>query len=189
MKYKENPQKNYYVRSFSEFYPCDMKLFVPAVDINSEIDTLLCNSDMTNIIGIHIRRTDLEIGKKKSPLWLFLFVMILHCMLNHKTKFYIATDDLLERKRIIRIFKNRCIYNEKIVLGRNSEQGIKDGIVDLFALSRCKQIYGTYWSSFSDIAGKLGGGRSYPLYRRSFIQLIYLYLFNVVKNISVLRKH
>jgi hypothetical protein len=41
-------------------------------------------------------------------------------------------------------------------LNRNSQQGITDAVVDMFCLSKTKYIYGSYWSSFSDIASVIG---------------------------------
>lgn len=39
---------------------------------------------------------------------------------------------------------------------RNSKEGIECALLDLMALSRCEKIYGSYYSSFSEVAAKWG---------------------------------
>lgn len=39
---------------------------------------------------------------------------------------------------------------------RQDENGIADAVVDLFILSRTQRLYGSYWSSFSEVAAQIG---------------------------------
>jgi hypothetical protein len=50
---------------------------------------------------------------------------------------------------------DRIIFHKK-VFGRSVTKGVKDAVVDLFCLSRTSKILGSYFSSFSQIAGRLG---------------------------------
>ena len=38
-----------------------------------------------------------------------------------------------------------------------SYYAIKDALIDLYGLSRCRLILGSYWSSFSETAAAIGG--------------------------------
>lgn len=102
-------------------------------------------------IGVHIRRTDHKKAIEHSPLDGFL-----KKMRENKEAFYvIATDSEDVRKEIELEFLDRCIF-PAIVLSRRTEEGMIQGVADFFALAKCTQIWGSYSSSFSDIAARYG---------------------------------
>ncbi len=41
-------------------------------------------------------------------------------------------------------------------VARDDPAAMEDAVVDLYALSRCRKIIGSYWSSFTDTAAELG---------------------------------
>ena len=45
------------------------------------------------------------------------------------------------------------------VFARDKASGVRDALVDLLLLSRCRLIIGSHWSSFSETAAELGGAR------------------------------
>jgi hypothetical protein len=67
----------------------------------------------------------------------------------------LATDDAQEEKLLKNRYGSRIITHQK-VLDRSSLQGIKDAMVDLYTLSATDAIWGSYWSSFSDMAATIG---------------------------------
>ena len=48
------------------------------------------------------------------------------------------------------------ILTAKDEADRNSIAGIKGGIIDMFALSKTNKIYGSFQSSFSELAAQIG---------------------------------
>ena len=72
------------------------------------------------------------------------------------TIFYLATDDMATRKELSDKYGNIIIYNPINQVSRDSEEGMFDAAVDLFALSMCQKIYGSYYSSFCEVASDIG---------------------------------
>ena len=109
-----------------------------------------------NVIGIHIRRQDNIQSIKNSPT--SLFVRKMKEMLEHNpmSHFYLATDDEQEERDLVRIFGDKILVHKKHSLDRNNPIAIEDAMIDLYNLSRCKIIYGSFFSSFSDVAALWG---------------------------------
>ena len=55
------------------------------------------------------------------------------------------------------MFPNTITVYDKQSLDRNDPIAIRDAVIDLYNLAHCKKIYGSYYSSFSDIAALWGG--------------------------------
>lgn len=135
-------------------YATDFSMFKPNYDLQTIIDTY-CEQFTKNTIGLHIRRTDNVLSIEKSPLSLFENAILEELSVNAETKFYVTSDDETVEKSLKERFSDKVIIREK-QYGRGDEQGIKDAVIDLYLLSKTKKIYGSYWSSFSDIASRIG---------------------------------
>lgn len=149
-------KKNLFIQTCQEFgdnYNYFSK-FKPIDEIQNKID-LVTKQFNQHTIGIHIRRSDNLESIEGSPLELFIEKINLEIKQNSKSNFFIATDDELTEKKLQILFENKILTYKK-ELSRNTERGIKDAVVDLFCLSKTKYIYGSYWSSFSDIASRIG---------------------------------
>jgi hypothetical protein len=133
----------------------DYKLFVPKAVLKSKIDTI-SRKFTAHTIGVHIRATDNEISKKHSPLSVFIKKMEDEINYNSEVTFFVATDDIRHQDNLVKRFGCEKIVFHNKVFSRNVSQGIKDAVVDLFCLSRTSKIYGSYFSSYSQIAGRLG---------------------------------
>lgn len=109
-----------------------------------------------NVYGIHIRRTDNKRSIDNSPLEEFDRVMTELVKEKGDVVFYLATDDAEVEKD----FKSRYNIIEHSTFGdsksRDSSTGIMDAYVDMLCLSRCDVIYGSYGSSFSEMASLIG---------------------------------
>lgn len=128
----------------------DFSMFEPSVDLRSSL--IPCG----DVIGIHIRRTDNEMSVKYSPTHLFIKKIEDEINANPNAKFYLATDDPQEEAFIKERFGEHILTYQKQSLDRNDPQAIRDAAIDLFNLARCKRIYGSYYSSFSDTAAYIG---------------------------------
>jgi hypothetical protein len=78
---------------------------------------------------------------------------------NDRAKFFVATDDRAVQGELAQRFpEGRLIFYTK-EFARSSEKGIQDALVELLCLSYCKKIIGSYWSSFTDVAGLIHGAK------------------------------
>lgn len=109
-----------------------------------------------NVIGVHIRRTDNEKSVRFSPTELFVRKIEEELKANPSSRFYLATDDPKE-EAFLCTCSDRIIVYKKESLDRNSPAAIRDAVIDLYNLAHCQKIYGSYWSSFSDVAALWGG--------------------------------
>ena len=153
-----------YMASYNQFYQPSYKLsdiFIPNNEIMQKIETT-CTSHSTNPIGIHIRRGDHEIAIRKSPIHLFTEAMEKAIEQEEQTNFYLATDSESDKQLLIEKFGNRIITSP-YPAERNTIEGMKNAVVDLYALSRTHTILGSYYSSFSEIAAELGGCKLHTL--------------------------
>jgi len=106
-------------------------------------------------IGVHIRRTDSKEAIENSPIELFIERMDALISQLPTIKFYISTDS----DDVFRHLKQ--IYNEKVFSGANKRtrrttDGIYSALIDLYCLSRSEMIIGSFYSSFSQMAAKMG---------------------------------
>ena len=104
---------------------------------------------------MHIRRTDNVESIKFSPLELFLEKINFEVSENENVNFFLSTDDLNVEERIISEFGNKIITHKK-EFSRQTVAGMQDAVVDMFCLSKTAVIYGSYWSSFSEISARIG---------------------------------
>jgi len=109
-----------------------------------------------NTIGVHIRRTDNVWAIENSPLQLFEEKMKKELENNKDVNFYLCSDD----DEVKQYFQND-FWRDKVKMpsgfvSRNTEEGVIQAACELFALSKTQKIIGSYWSSFGEIAAKLG---------------------------------
>jgi hypothetical protein len=104
-------------------------------------------------VGVHIRRGDHMKAKIYSPIKAFIQVM----QQEHKsTQFIIATDSMAEREAVQVLFGERVTF-PSISLSRMTQHGMNSAVADFMALSLCCKVYGSYASSFSELAAMYGG--------------------------------
>ena len=105
--------------------------------------------------GFHIRRTDNVKSIKFSPDDLFINKAKVLIENDNRVKFFLATDDSEVRTKFRRLFGGHCVTRD--VAARHSINGVEDAVVDMLLLSSCKRgVYGSYWSSFSEVAAEVG---------------------------------
>ncbi len=74
---------------------------------------------------------------------------------NPDQKFYLAADMQLIYNVFAENFGDRIIYYKRDLYDRSLEQQIT-ALIDLYCLSKTIKIYGSNWSSFSEVASRLG---------------------------------
>lgn len=140
---------------FGNYSDAISKNFIPKSDILSLVDDFVEKNFTENTIGVHIRRTDNVLSIKNSPLSLFCDAMRKEIDECSDTKFYVATDDAATKSELKQIFGDR-ILSVDTDCNRNSLQGIKDAVREMWILSRTTKIYGSFYSSYSEVASQLG---------------------------------
>ena len=157
--------RDVYFASCAEFYdfPAELlrEIMIPTADIEARIDRNLEQTGR-NVVGVQIRRTDHRVCIASSPTEGFIRRM--HELLEQdpEVKFFLATDDEDEKRRIREEFPGRVVTNESVA-SRRSVDGMKDAVSDVMTLSRCKLILASRGSSFGQLAARFGGIKSeYP---------------------------
>lgn len=136
-----------------DLYPLS-QLFKPTEKIQKEIDQMsLCFGE--NVIGCHIRRTDNTISIKAASVEKFETRLDTLFDVDKNVKVFLCTDDTNVKNSLVAKYGDRIITYHS-VLDRNSTKGITDAVIELWLLSKTKEIYGSYWSSFSEIAAQMG---------------------------------
>lgn len=146
-----------YIHSCYQFGPPDSRLghlFPPAPEILRSVESFIPTG--TPLVGLHIRRGDNANASSFSPLELFVQAMESELRQNPESKFFLASDSPSTESELTERFgPGRILWRPK-VLDRGAESGIVDAWIDLLLLSRCSKIYGSFYSSFSDIASRIG---------------------------------
>ncbi|MEJ8816955.1 hypothetical protein [Lacibacter sp. H407] len=148
--------KDIYIKACNDFYfqGENLQYFMPSDLIQAKINANTKHFT-NNTVGIHIRRGDHQTSIYESPTEYFKLKMRDEVAYNKQVSFYVATDDPHVKEELITEFGER-VYYANAVLSRNTVEGMTDAMVDLYSLSRTCKIYGSYWSSYSDIAAKIG---------------------------------
>lgn len=108
-------------------------------------------------IGIHIRRTDHRPAIDQSTTELFTNEIERILSRAPDQRFFLATDDPKEAEALDRAFPGRIAWRQARGYERADPRAIEDAVVELYCLSRTHRILGSYASTFSAAAGKLGG--------------------------------
>lgn len=133
----------------------------PVPEILERKKAVLKNAEGKRLVGVHIRRTDHIESITNSPLELFISKMQEELEKEPETFFYLASDDRGVEEELKAVFDNRILTFTDKCLKRDDEQGIKDAYVEMLCLSAGNKIYGSFNSTFSVMASKLG---NIPLY-------------------------
>ncbi|MCH5225345.1 MAG: hypothetical protein J1D77_05065 [Muribaculaceae bacterium] len=129
------------------------KLFQPSLKVEKRIKEILKNA--VPDIAIQIRRTDHTWAIENSPTSMFEKFMEKEISNNPDITIFLATDDQ-EIKNLFKAKYGKNIIFNPIKASRDNTEGMIDGAAELFIMSRCKKIYGSYNSSYSFFASLFG---------------------------------
>ena len=144
-----------YIQTCQEFGDnlYSFQFFTPIPELLRKIRKIT-NTFNEHTVGIHIRRTDNQNSIVNSPLNLFTEAMKSELEIQKEATFYLCSDDYEVKKEIIAIF-GRTVTTSTKGSNRKTVLGMQEAVIDLYCLSKTKKIFGSYWSSFSDIASRL----------------------------------
>lgn len=138
-----------------ELYPLS-KLFVPNEDIRNIINQVKIDfGEFT--VGCHIRRTDNVNAIKNSSLELYEKKIESLFNNNCKAKIFLCTDDSKVKSYLIDKYSPKRILTYNSTLNRHSFIGIRDAVVELYLLASTDLIWGSFYSSYTEMASYLFG--------------------------------
>lgn len=182
LKINLRTEKDLYIKSA---YTLDHKLynkkaediFLTSLKPINQVIEAVSNYSLSDCIGLHIRMgggknydTDLwdsdkyldSKGKELMNYWrgkshfkAFLPLVEQILINNPDQKFFLAADMQLIYNVFIERFGDKIIYYPRNLFDRSLEQQIT-ALIDLYCLSNTKMIYGSNWSSFSEVASRIG---------------------------------
>jgi hypothetical protein len=145
------------LQSHSRFYyPSFSALFSNFVP-QKFIQDIIAGYNVKNMVGVHIRRTDNQKSIINAPFEKFVQYMQAEIDADRDTKFFLATDDPKIEIALKHRFPQRIVTHVKKSVDRNNPIAIRDAVIDLYCLSNCRKLVGTYWSSFSETASEIRG--------------------------------
>ncbi|NJL14566.1 MAG: hypothetical protein HC913_17230 [Microscillaceae bacterium] len=144
-----------YLSTFYEFMPGVEAIghFVPQPDIWQAVQETV--GGQASLVGLHIRRGDHQQARQYSPLKGFIEKMAQEISQNPGVVFYLATDEAAIAQQLARQYKEQLITRFRI-RPRHQTAGIKEALIDLYCLAQAQRVYGSYFSSFSEMAARLG---------------------------------
>lgn len=132
------------------------ELIKPSEEIMDAVDSIMKPYNNTKVYGVHIRRTDNKASIENSPIEVFYQILDELVTNDPTVKIYLATDDAEVESDFASRYncvEHKTFSGEK---SRKSIAGMMDAYVDMLCLSKCEKIYGSYGSSFSEMAAFIG---------------------------------
>ena len=127
--------------------------------INKEIQKKIDGFKLPKkIVGVHIRKGDfknIDVGIVSTD-EKFIEEIRKEIESNAKVKFFLATEEKETEDKFKRIFGERIISYPKITREREGEGSVKEALIEMLLLSKCKKILGTFKSTFNEFAWYFG---------------------------------
>jgi len=145
------------IRTYSLFYPGRQGFypFRPTPPLAARIAAV--TAGFGNTIGVHIRRTDHKPAIAHSPTELFVERMRALVADDPTVTFFVASDQPAETARLLAEFPGRVMTSAPATLARDSRAGIEGAVIDVYCLAATRRVLGSFASTFSQLAGLLGG--------------------------------
>jgi hypothetical protein len=151
-------------QAFADF-TSQLSRFQPIPSILARVDSITSCFD-PNVVGVHIRRGDHSTSRQSSPIEGFQVWIDAHLQQHPSARFFLCSDDDEIYIYFSQIYGTRILAPHRL-LSRDSVEGVKHAVVDLYSLSRTSQIVGSYHSSFSELAALLGHIPLHTIHRDS----------------------
>ena len=135
---------------------------IPIKVIRNIVDDFSNTYNVSNLVGVHIRRDDFVMcgNKKNSHVAsdeLFISKMNELIQKDNTTMFLLCTDSQETEDKFKELFKEKIIIYPKKNRNRATRLNTQQGLVDLLLLSKTKHIIGTYCSTYNELAWWFGG--------------------------------
>lgn len=112
------------------------------------------------VIGVHIRRGDYKLLTHNmggiSSNEMFMNEIKKEMSVNPRIKFFIATEDKETEDKFKKMFGKKIISYPKKTRTKEQKGAIKEALIELLLLSKCKKILGSFRSTFTELPWFLG---------------------------------
>ena len=132
----------------------------PTTALQAEIDACLHHFGLdasAPSLGVHIRRTDNVRAQAVSTLDAFQEGIRQFLQRYPQGIVFVASDEPVVATALAATFGEAVRFRPAESIRRARCEDIMAAVVDLYVLSACTYVLGSYWSSFSDMAAELGG--------------------------------
>lgn len=123
---------------------------------NRTLDQDIKNVDFIKEYGSEATKT-MDMWRQKSGVHNFIKVMDQLIKEKGSIKFFVATDTYEVIDELEGIYGTERILSFKRSCDDRDGTCVRYALADLYALSKCKVLYGSNWSSFTEVAMRLGG--------------------------------
>lgn len=130
-----------------------LEFFMPKDHLLSKAESILGHSE--NIVGVHIRRSDHQLATTRSTD--DLFDRIIFSEISSGNYVYLSSDDVNVKRNFKDKYGDRIIIYDNAVIDRKSSAGMQDAVIEMLCLALCKKIYGSFGSTFSNVASYIYG--------------------------------
>jgi len=116
-----------------------------------------------NTVGVHIRRGDAIISPWKHFYEVSKDEDFYELIRNHGGNVFLATDCEKTQQDLIRTFGDKIIVNEEktflspTLTHSDEKPNQVEAVLDMYCLASTQKIYGTNWSTFSQISAEIRG--------------------------------
>ncbi|MEM1038853.1 MAG: hypothetical protein AAGI12_05230 [Pseudomonadota bacterium] len=135
-------------------------------ELRSQIDAFADSVDIGSCIGLHIRRTD-HVKDAVSQTGGYAddnqFMTQIEALIAQdvQARFFLATDNAETQQTFQDRFGERLvIYSSVPRSDALRKTSLRHAIFDVYLLSKCQRIFGSTYSSYSQLAHHLSGGRA-----------------------------
>lgn len=129
------------------------RLFRPSAQVVERINAI--KDGQNPRVAVQIRRTDNAKSIAESPVEMFEKIITQRIDRDPDVKIFVATDDQNIKNLLYNKYRANIIVNP-VEATRKTREGIVDAAAELFIMSEVEVVYGSYWSTFSEIASRLG---------------------------------
>jgi len=144
---------------FEHLFSDSLQKLIPQKGISNCVNRFVEENFKYPIIGLHVRRSDRDECKIKSPDELYIKLIDYKLKKNSGYYFYLATDSKETEANLKNRYGSKIITLPKKFDMPNWERptSVQDALIEMLILARTGKIYGSYSSSFGFIASKFGG--------------------------------
>lgn len=152
----------------------DCKFLRSLKPIKSIADELIRQPDMSNVVGVHIRlgqdlicddvsswsvKKQEEWKKHRAASSTNVFIKKMKTYPSSQ-RFFIASDSPRAYNLMVQEFGHRVMFIKRNLWDRSAEQ-TQFALMDVLLLSKCKEVLGSNWSSFTELVTRMGDTKVY----------------------------
>ncbi|NEX21220.1 hypothetical protein G3480_12995 [Thiorhodococcus mannitoliphagus] len=133
------------------------RLMIPSLEVQQKVEGVITNEFMSEMIGVHVRRTDHKLATSSSPnetIWRGIQEAKIRLP---NAGIFLSTDCKKTEEEFLDKLGSMGIVYRKSEIRRDTREGIEDALADLLLLAKCDLLVVSASSTYSELAWWLGG--------------------------------